>query len=174
MIQINDFIDYHKPYSVTEKLPLFNKLFCYIVENYEQSGIALYVGFREGSVYARFADWNSTEIDMKADKRIEPILHTLPTLVTLLKASGIKDICLYFSGPDLILVDAMVAANKFMGPGMLRDVFGKTYKTQTVREIAICDDDKIKNSKGCILKPSRFRFVMENDVPVPLYGLVDG
>lgn len=170
MTQINEFLDYPKLFPGDSVL--FNNLYCYIIKQYKLSGIALYVGFREGSVYVRFADWFSAEIDIKNDKSIESYLQKLPALVTLLKSSGINDICLYFS--DGVLVDAMLSANKFFGPGMLRDVFGKIFKTQEVIEIAVVNKEKIENSKGCIIKPSRFRFAMEGNTPVPLYGSING
>ena len=170
-VTIHDFVDYPKLID-GEQIIAFNNMYCYVVEPYEQKGIALYIGFREDKIFIRFADWKSNEIDVRTDKSVADLLPKIPNVATLMKSAHINDICLYFSGG--LLVDAMLAANKFMGPGMLRDVFGKMFKTQIVREVAVMDKAKVENSKGCILKPSRFRFTMIGNMPIPMYGLVNG
>jgi hypothetical protein len=84
------------------------------------------------------------------------------------------DACYYFSVKDQpMLVDVMIAANKFMGPGMLRDVYSSSFQTQEVIEVCTLDEDNLSKHNGKFVKPSRFRYLMAGDYPRPQYGIVD-
>jgi hypothetical protein len=92
----------------------------------------------------------------------------------LLKAANIPNSLLYFSriGDKMHVVDAMISANKFVGPGMLRDLFGKIMPTQSVVSIDVMNDDNIKKYAGKFIKPSAFKYYLEDNNPRPLYGIL--
>ena len=86
----------------------------------------------------------------------------------------------YFAIEDeLTLVDMQLSLNKFAGPGMIKDIFGKIMKTQEIIKTEIIDNRAIEFiNKGTgsyegnlVIKPSRFR-VYHNQatgVYTPLY-----
>ena len=90
-----------------------------------------------------------------------------------MKTSGIKEACYYFSDvKNPVLVDVMISANKFIGPGMLRDVYSKIIPTQKISEITMLSVDNFNNFNGKIIKPSSFKYVIEDKYFRPLYGII--
>lgn len=174
-VKIPDFVDYPEFYDVGSNSHLFQNLFCYIIEPYPFEGSNLYIGFREGSVLIRLSDFKSNDVDMAScSGKHRDVLDKAPVMVEFMKASRIIEASFYFSHAkkDVILVDMMLSANKFAGPGMLRDLFGKIMPTQTVLDIQPLKTDIVSSNKGKLVKPSRFRYVLEGNHPRPQYGVL--
>jgi len=97
----------------------------------------------------------------------------------VVRGIGLDKAILYFatSGDGLVLVDVRVSLNKFVGPGMLQDVWGKVLRTQEIISIEVLKDAVFDSivagrepySPSLILKPSRFRYASVGNDPVPLY-----
>ena len=94
-------------------------------------------------------------------------------------AVGVKQ-AIYYCALDTgipVLVDIRMSLNKFLGPGMIRDVFGKTFDTQQILKIDVMSEQLLEQigngsgsfSSGTIIKPSRARFIEIDGKPVPLY-----
>lgn len=171
---VPNFVDYPKLYNVLDNLKMFHGVFSYIIEPYPLNGISLYIGIRGEYVVCRIADFKSNEIgqeDLNDDSSI--VLLWSQSLKEVMKSARVPDALFYFSvGDNIQLVDVMLSANKFVGPGMLRDLFGKVVPIQNTIETIVIDQDEISEYKGKIIKPSRFRYLTEDGLIRPQYGIV--
>ena len=159
-------------------------MFCYVLRHYGNPGPALVISRDGENVCAQFGDWNGNIVDPHDDSHLlhhqmvlllENIFHKL---VLLMRSVGLPQAEFYFS-TDLTLVDVRLAINKFIGPGMLNDVFGKLVKTPEIIKIEIIDNrvmDAIRQGGGTydgelLLKPSKFREMeLPNGSYTPLYA----
>jgi len=170
-VEVPEFADYPEFFDVDENLQLFDKLFCYVIDPYPFDGYSLYIGFREDHVIVRLADFKSNDISMdNLDDRAKYIMSKSSLLANALSLMNVVDACFYFS--DGLLVDVMTSANKLLGPGMLRDLFSKSVGTQNVVDVVTLDEENRNKYKGKLVKPSRFRYTMEKNVPRPIYGIL--
>lgn len=175
IVTIPDFVDYPDFYCVDDNKSLFNDVFCYFIEKYENTGYSLYLGFREDCFLCRMADFKSNDIahsDMNEESL--SILSYVETLKSIMLSAKIPDALFYFAKSDdgYVLVDVMLSANKFIGPGMLRDLFEKIVPTQKVIDIEIVNKESILKHKGNLIKPSRFRYLVEEGSIRPQYGMI--
>lgn len=168
MYEVPDIIDYPELYKVKDNLNIFNNVYCYFIKPYILKGISIYIGLRNDKLIIRSADFKSNITDPRELTKINYI--NLPSIIEIIKTAKIFDACFYFSND--ILVDVMVSINKFMGPGMIRDIFGNIVKTQDIIEINTINDSTIKKYSGMYVKPSRFRHNIENNMVKPLYGII--
>ena len=166
-ITLPDIIDYPEFFKINNNLNIFNNVYGYIIKPYELNGDALYIGFRKGYVFYRLADFYSNILNITES----PIINKLPVLANILFTSKIPECLLYFSGD--VLVDMMVSANKFVGPGMLRDIFGKIFKIQEIIEIVTLNDEIRDKYKDMFFKPSKFKFINEDGLIRPMYGVIN-
>jgi len=174
-ITIPDIVDYPKFYDVADNFQIFNKVFCYIINKYDFSGYAMYIGFRNKYSFCRLSDFKSNEIDHNDlnDKSLE-ILSLQDSFKDLMRHARISDALFYFSvGDNIKLVDVMLSINKFVGPGMLKDLFGNIIDTQDVVGTEIIDDSNVHKYKSKILKPSKFRYLVEGSSIRPSYGIIN-
>jgi hypothetical protein len=170
---IPDFVDYPTFFDVKEYSKLFNNLYSYIIVPYSlDDGYSLYIGFRNGYVFVRLSDFKSNEYKI-SDSKYKPILKYVSKLVNLMKTARIVESCYYFSNKsNPVLVDVMISANKFLGPGMIRDIYKKILPTQEIVEIATVSSDNLSKYMGKFIKPSRFKYLIEDKEFRPLYGIV--
>lgn len=174
-LSVPDFIDYPKFFEIDADNPyMFKNMYCYVIEPYPFDGINLYIGFKNEYVVMRMSDFSSNEVSNVDDCFNKKILKISNNLIELMKLSRIAEASYYFSNTndEPLLVDVMFSANKFASPGFLRDVFGKIVDTQMVLLIDVMSHEKINENKGKILKPSKFKYVMENSVFRPQYGII--
>lgn len=119
-------------------------------------------------------DWNGNNIDIvNSEEKLATIgLRFVQTELTVFLESmrliHIDQAQFFFAiDPEdqLVLVDIQVAYNKFASPGMVRDIFGRIYRTQKIIKHEVIDEravEAIKRGTGSyegdiILKPTRFR-----------------
>jgi hypothetical protein len=171
--QLPSFVDYPEFFNVREYSSLFNNLFSYIISPYPiDNGYSIYIGSRNDYVFVRLSDFKSSELDI-TDHKYKSILKHVDKLLNIMKVAKIRESCYYFSNQnDPILVDVMLSANKFMGPGMIRDVFSKTVPTQEIMSVENLMIDNYDNFSGKYIKPSRFKYVIEKEYFRPLYGMI--
>ena len=160
--------------------------FCYIIKHYHDGFSCLIErDTTNDNVTIRFGEWDASIIDL--NKQHEKLAYiTLfcndyaMKFIEIMKYTSINKMMCYFyigNNDELILCDIRISYNKFVGPGMLNDMFGKIIKTQEVIGINtissdILDDIKCKNNGyNCdiILKPSCFKTTTYNEDIVPLY-----
>ena len=158
---------------------------CYVVKYYQNVGISCLIAHNDDNVMVAVGDWNGRTIDL-ADQRDQlylvavDFLHTqAKLLVDISNAAGVKQAIYYFAldTGKPVLVDIRLSLNKFVGPGMIRDVFGKTFDTQEILKIDVVTEqllEQIRNGSGffdhgAIIKPSRSRLIEVGNQLVPVY-----
>ncbi len=175
-----------RPIPLAECLPI-KGVFCYVIEHYGHSGLSLLIHRAHGNVNMVVGDWDGNVIDLSHK---EHPLHSSATkclqdhsvrLYDILKVIGVSQAIFYLAFKDsgFKLVDVRLSLNKFVGPGMLRDVFGKIIDTQRVIAIDSLNptiQDSIERGlepfgPDIVLKPSMFRCAQAVP-PIPLYAEV--
>jgi hypothetical protein len=175
-----------EPYSALKDI------FCYIIKHYGNDGISVLV-YRQkdkDQVVTIFGDWNGNNIDIidsESDTKSKLCIEFSKTdLVKIVEAMRLINIdqAQFFFGIDeqgLILCDIQISINKMVGPGMIKDIFGKILRTQEVIKTEIIDEravEAILKGNGSyegdlIIKPSRFRLNhLQDKTYAPLYAEV--
>ena len=160
-------------------------MLCYVIKYYQNIGISCLITHYDGDVTVTMGDWNGQTIDLASTKdslsliAIDFLQHQAKRLIAISHAAGVKQAIYYFALDTgvPVLVDIRLSLNKFLGPGMVRDVFGRTFDTQQILKIDVISEqllEQINNgvgnfSSGVIIKPSRSRFVEVDGNPAPLY-----
>jgi hypothetical protein len=165
-------------------MTLVSRILCYVIKYYQNVGISCLISRNKDDVVVSMGDWNGNVIDLGSKDAlvliaIDFLQNQAKRLLAISHAAGVKQAIYYFAldTGSPVLVDIRLSLNKFLGPGMIRDVFGKTFDTQQVLKVDVMSDkllEQIKNragnySSGVIIKPSRSRFMEVDDKPVPLY-----
>ena len=185
------------PYPIIEALNIngpLKDIFCYIIKHYGNEGISvlMYRQKAKDQVVTIFGDWRGNNIDIvQEDGDIKTRLCSdfaksdLVKVLEMMRIINIEQAQFFFGIDDqgLILCDVQISLNKMVGPGMVRDVFGKILRTQEVIKTEVLDDramDAIIKGSGSyegdlIIKPSRFRLnhKMEDKSYAPLYAKVE-
>ena len=174
MTDVPDIVDYPDILSTSEYSSIFNNVYGYVIEPYALEGYSVYCGLKDGNFIIRAADFKSKDIDLSSmPDGLKKILINGDKFGMMMKISKIQEFLLYFSGKnDPILVDIMLSANKFVGPGLLRDLFGKVVNTQKIIEITTFNDEMVNKNKGKYFKPSSFKFINKDNIIMPVYGKI--
>jgi len=158
--------------------PLLKDLLCYHIEDYGYDGISVLVDKKDDKFLVTFADWHGTKIEIADSKSrlkdlaAEFLNNHIAKLINIMKMIRLSTAMYYFainSESEFVLVDVMLNPTKLCGPGMVRDVFGTTFKTQTVKMVDKYNQDFVDNNRNLIIKPSRYRTILVNGIEVPLY-----
>jgi hypothetical protein len=165
-----------------------------VVRHYGNEGLAvlIYRQVQQDQVVTLFGDWYGNNIELVGGKqtRLQQLAlqfaqgESLPLFLKTMSLVGIEQAQFFFGvdETELVLVDLQVALNKFAGPGMVRDIFGKIFRTQEVLKMEIIDERAVEViGKGTgsyegdlVLKPSKFRMYhdAEKNTFQPLYAEV--
>lgn len=159
------FEDHHK---------YIKNVYCYILRHYGNNGLSVLI-YRQPTadqVVVLCGDWYGNNIDLTDDTDLASIAASfvkdhVSNFINLMRLIKLDQAQYFFSitDNDVQLVDTQISQNKFVGPGMIRDVFGGIIKTQEVLKIETIDDraiEYIKDGSGTyagdiIIKPTRFR-----------------
>ncbi len=181
------------PYPLIHKLDVIAEIknkFCYVIEEYPLEGIAMIIVRQHDYIGIRLADFNGKLIDVndkghKLYQYIEQIMKEYnQRIITTLKLIGIPKVVLYFSADAGIarLVDLRLSINKFCGPGYLHDFFApQGIPVQNKVDTVILDEEQIENIQNAkgdyhkgsfFLKPSAFKFIIRDNIIIPLYGAI--
>lgn len=160
-----------------ESLAALNGHLCYFIRHYGSDGIIVEYTIDAGRRSFRFATWSGDEVIFGSGSRYDPLIaHFLTAMsqsvIDMLSLIDVPKCYLCYS-VDLVLVDMVVPPRKFVGPGMLRDLFEKICQIQTTLAIEVISDDfiaKIINGTGeligdLIVKPSVVKHISTG----PLY-----
>jgi len=153
-------------------------IFCYIIKAYEP-GFSALVKLRGDESWIAIGDWGGVRVTPKNEdlwnKSAEFLKHSVYPIIQMMRRIGL-DQAEFFFADEGSLVDVQLSLNKFIGPGMLRDVFSSTSETQKVHELAVLDDNKLKelsdSADNYIVKPSRYRHYMQDGGILPLYARI--
>ena len=165
MFEVPSLLPYPKIYTLAE-CPEIVGQFCYIIKPYSP-GITVIIKLDGEQSGTAFGDWNGTPLNDTS--RINEFLskYNIP-IMRLFRHINISQAGLFIA-EDSRLVDMQLSLNKFVGPGMLRDLFSKIMPIQDIIEIATIDKAKISSLNDVILKPSRFRLMPDN---TPQYACI--
>lgn len=165
-----------------------HNLFCYVIRHYGDDGLSVLI-YRQpikDQVVILCGDWKGNNLDITDGSPLAAIANkflqdSVVTFVNTMRLIRLDQLQLFFAVVDneLTLVDIQVSLNKFTSPGMVRDIFGKIFRTQDVLKIETLDDraiEYIKDGAGSysgdlIIKPSRFRMYHDekNNSFAPMY-----
>lgn len=172
----------HPPYptmfSRETAEPLLTDLLCYHIEDYGIDGLSVLVEKKGDNYIVTFADWLGTKIELTdtksrlKDLAAEFLNKNINQLLNIVKMIKLGTAMFYFAidkDSDFILADVMLHPTKFCGPGMVRDVFGKVFRTQSIKLIDKYNPELIASNRNLIVKPSRYRTVMIEGIELPLY-----
>jgi len=159
--------------------------FCYIIRCGELSGLSVAITRQAEMVSVICGDWSGNRIDL-ADSNAS-VLATkflndhLALMVNTMKLIDVSYMQLFFD-IDFTLFDVMVEEYKYIGPGMIRDVFSKVCKTQNIIQVQVLDDtviEKITKQESIydcnlIIKPAKFSLYhnQADDDYSPLYAII--
>ncbi len=167
---------------------------CYVIRHYGTEGISVLI-LREpksDKVTVLCGDWKGNNINLdgdSGDRIIQAALvfvqEDLPLFMQVMHSIKLPQAQFFLAldaEGNLVLTDIQVSLNKLAGPGMVRDIFGKVYRTQEVLKVEPLDDRAIEYiAKGTgtyegdlIIKPSKFTSFSPaaDGAIIPLYAEV--
>lgn len=160
---------------------------CYVIRHYGDRGISVLIQRQPkmDRVAVVCGDWAGNALDLTASGELNDaakhfLSKQLAVFINTMRLIKLEQCQLFLALADdgLVLVDLQVSLNKMAGPGLLRDVFGKLYRTQEVLKIEPIDErvmEAIQAGTGTytgdlIIKPSRYRiYEVKNNLYTPLY-----
>jgi len=164
--------------------------FVYVLKAYPEDGLAITIfrDVKEGEVYLSINDFDGNPIDLTNENHkyqwaaMDFAQNDSSKFVAIMKSAGIQKVILYVSvdDEDLRLVDMRISLNKFYGPGMIKDLFGKIYPTQEIIKTISLDENvlnAVKRGEGSykgnlILKCSKFKTIIRGKEMLPLYARI--
>lgn len=149
-------------------VPEIEGVFCYIIEHYGYSGWGCMIAALEGYTYFKFSDWDGNELDINS---VPTAISSdyVPKLTDTLRYAGVSH-AMFFFDVNCNLVDAQTSVHKMLGPGMINDIFGKSIPIYTKIDLKILDKDDIAElPNNIIIKPSKFRSIVRDELNVPCY-----
>ncbi len=164
---------------------------CYFIRHYGNEGLSVLISRdpKKDEVAVLCGDWKGNNIDLSADSTdrivqaglvfLQEDLKLFMNVMHTIKLTQAQFFLALDAGNQLTLTDIQVAYNKLVGPGMVRDIFGKVYRTQEVIKVEALDDRSIEYvGKGTgsyegdlLIKPSKFTTFSPTaeDEIIPLY-----
>ena len=180
----------HPGYISINNCDSIKNVYCYVVKHYGSNGLAalIYRQPENDQVSLLFGDWYGNSLDIQSSEQSRAIVlandfvnKDFLKLLNVMFSIKIQQAQFFFGIEDdgLVLTDMQLSLNKFASPGMIKDIFGKIFRTQEVKKTEIIDDrafEYINLGTGSydgdlVLKPSRFRMFheQENNIYRPMY-----
>ena len=173
-----------------EDIPEIEGQFVYVIKRHPEDGLAITIArdIANGEVYLSINDFDGKPIDLTNENHpfqwaaLDFAQQDSSKFVSVMRSANIQKVILYIvvDNGELKLVDLRASLNKFYGPGMIRDLFGKIYPTQDVIKTIALDEktlEAIKRGEGSyegdlILKCSKFKTIIREKEMLPLYARV--
>lgn len=192
--KLPDVLAYPKFHSLDVVEPVIKDHLIYVIRHYGRDGIAVLI-LRDPNndrITVLCGDWNGNNIDLDGDNAnhitqaaLVFVQEDLPLFMKTMHAINLRQAQFFLAIDDegrLTLTDIQIAFNKLAGPGMVRDIFGKIYRTQEVLKIEPADEralEFIRKGTGTyegdlVIKPSKFTTfgpTVEDSI-IPLYAEV--
>ena len=169
--EIPDPLPYPKIWPLAER-PELKEQFCYIIKPYKP-GHSFIVKIEEDGYGGVVSDWagNKLSPDKDGTYSSEVLNEYFHKIVNVMKYIKVEMAQYYFSESHE-LVDVRTHADKFVGPGMVRDIFANVCPIQEHISVDQLTDEKIAELDSAILKPSRFKTTVVDGIVIPLYAYV--
>lgn len=172
-----------------DDMPEIVDQFVYVIKAYSNKGLAVLMhrSPKDDAIYYRFGDFNGKLLNPTTDKNCKIFLENHAMKFLELMATARIPQAMYYLVVEkgkMRLVDMRVSLNKFAGPGMLRDLYGKIIDTQEVLKTIQLNSETIEAIKqgtgtykgGLILKTSVFKTITRGTAPklamFPMYAKV--
>lgn len=169
----------------TVKELIYNKII-YVIKHYGNNGISVLILKKDNQIIILCGDWYGNSIDLSVvDGKYTSICvdflnNHVQKFIELMKLIKLDQAQYYFAIHDdeLILVDVQISLNKFVSPGMLKDIFSKIFKTQDVLKVELYDDRSVEYimqgvgsyAGDLIIKPNKFALYSIDSGEIPLYA----
>jgi hypothetical protein len=161
-----------------EETPELNGIFVYVVRRYALDGLAVVAIRNEDGTTLKFGDWDGNELS--SGPLVDSFLREMASkLLTLMYRTKIEKIQYYISNG--VLVDARTGRDTFLGPGMVKDVFGRVVHTQSIigKPIILTKENlDLINSRTppydepIIIKATSFKTIVRGNEMLPMYATV--
>lgn len=168
-----------------DKLKHVKNMLCYVIKDYGTDGVCILLTRNQSTdeVIVLCGDWNGNNLDLQSEEKgvdiVKQIIGVeLAKIANIMRLINIPQAQFFFSTQNgYRLVDMQIALNKFVGPGMIRDLFGNIIKTQEMMKVEPIDersfqaiiDGQGSYSGNLIIKPSKFRMIEQDGNYSPLY-----
>lgn len=173
----------YPPVLSLDDIPELAGKFVYFIRAYNLQGLAVLIVRQKEDVFMRIGDWDGKVINPSESEIATTFVKKYsPKFINLMSSAHIPQAIFYLSvnGTNMCLTDIRLSANKFSGPGMVRDLFAKIVETQETIKIDNLTPEvmtAIKNNEGSytgdfIIKSSAFKTVNRGTTVYPMYGLV--
>lgn len=185
--QLPQVLKYPQP---IQDLNYVKDIFCYILRHPGSNGLSVLI-YRQpdnDQVVVICGDWYGVKLDL-IDTKKSTIVDLASDFVTteaikfyeMMRLTQVDQAQFFFSIDDegLCLLDVQLSLNKYAGPGMVNDVFGKIFRTPKILKMEIIDEralEYIQKGSGAyegdlLIKPSRFRMYHDQEANAysPLY-----
>lgn len=164
-----------RPYKEVNEI--FNCGAAYIFDNYQDDGFSLLINTKED--YFKFGSFNGEELDIVGDIKHKILIsdlleNNISKYLEMLKAVRVTQIQLCFSlyNDKIALTDARPFYNKYLGPGMLRDVIAKCgINIPNIIDIVPSITQEIIDKyagTNYIIKPSLPKYIVRDEEIEPL------
>lgn len=190
LVRVPTVLSYPEVLKLSE-VPELSNQYCYVIKAYPLDGlsvVAARVKTDKGmQINWKFGDWDGNEInvlgtDHSADWVQKFLSDHSSKILSMMQSIHLYHAQFYFSivNDDLCLVDIRTALNKFTGPGMVQDIFGKIVPTQTIIDKPVLFDEETLEKVATaskpydckvIIKPSLFKTIVRNKAMMPMYAI---
>ena len=164
---------------VDEVKEIMNCGAAYILDSYEDDGFSLLLRISKEGTSFKFGSFSGDELDVTEDikykNHISDLLkNNIDKYIDLLKTVRVNQIQLYFAkyNDGIALVDARPFFNKYLGPGMLRDIISKCGidVPKTIELVPLVTQEILDKYKGTnfVIKPATPKSIVRGDDVVPL------
>lgn len=157
--------------------------FCYVLESYPNTGFSLLLYRDSGNINFKFGTFDGTEIDVlnntKYRNYIDKVFKKVGEYIRLLKLVNVSQLQLYFTikNNKLFVIDARTHFNKFLGPGMVKDIiakcgvpFVKVLSTEQIDQDII---DRLKSTgEQYVIRPSYPKMIVRDGILEPLQARI--
>jgi len=143
---------------------------CYFLKPYPRNGFSICYSHTGEHLVVKILDLEAHDIapeDMPgADKKFfDQNIQQILSYCHFLKIPSCQLFFTHDSG--IYRLTDVYYNNKFVGPGMINDIFGKQFTVPELIEIKLCDQDT--TFQNAIIKPSIFRTIQYQEKTIPLY-----
>ena len=166
MSSLPSLLPYPKIDALTKEHPI-NGVFSYIQEMPQLGGLALVIKMpsKSGEVAFKPGKWDGSAIPDESMRDVANFVGDVGVKLANIMYLVKVDQAIFYISNDHKLVDVRTSLNKWLGPGMVENVFSKVISTPRTIEIASITDDvynaimsnKGKYSGNLLIKPSRPR-----------------
>lgn len=154
-------------------------IYSYIIEDYGDDGLCCRIDKTDQGSRIMVGDWSGNVFTPTTPVMNLFMRKSLPQLLSLFSGLKLLFAQFYFAmvNGEFVLVDISTGDNKYISPGTIEELFGKTFRVQNVIDKIKLSTESIaslrqgvgKYSGNLIIKPNRCRSIRVDGKILPLY-----